>query len=355
MKWTAIDIGQAEVKAAVNGLSNKPEKLTYNNGISYSYMPSISFVSNDEVFIGNQVLLLEAMGTDGIVTNLNESHFQGKILQKFYSSIKQASVDFYSEKVIGAALVFDDASQKRIVEEAIEKIKDGKRICDSTIAKTATDIFSDVICICKSEVISSFNAPHQGLSMVVDFGYSSLKISIVDNGRQISHKQDAESGFSSVDLSDIVGYDYTSDVSDIEQILFGLYLKEVVRRNLNKNAKDYYPLPIFNDLDKGKAVIQKKFDIEMSHYLYQCFDSCNDMMRQGTYSWNNISNIIFCGGGANYHSLSQTFEDYQKAYGIKNDIAIKTFSKDAEWVGVFSTMRLPLERETSTISIDYNN
>ena len=248
MKWTAIDIGQAEVKAAVNGLSNKPEKLTYNNGISYSYMPSISFVSNDEVFIGNQVLLLEAMGTDGIVTNLNESHFQGKILQKFYSSIKQASVDFYSEKVIGAALVFDDASQKRIVEEAIEKIKDGKRICDSTIAKTATDIFSDVICICKSEVISSFNAPHQGLSMVVDFGYSSLKISIVDNGRQISHKQDAESGFSSVDLSDIVGYDYTSDVSDIEQILFGLYLKEVVRRNLNKNAKDYYPLPIFNNL-----------------------------------------------------------------------------------------------------------
>lgn len=38
MKWTAIDIGQAEVKAAVNGLSNEPEKLTYNNGISYSYM-----------------------------------------------------------------------------------------------------------------------------------------------------------------------------------------------------------------------------------------------------------------------------------------------------------------------------
>ena len=185
MKWTAIDIGQAEVKVAVNGLSNKPEKLTYNNGISYSYMPSISFVSNDEVFIGNQV------------------------------------------------------------EEAIEKIKDGKRICDSTIAKTATDIFSDVICICKSEVISSFYAPHHGLAMVVDFGFSSLKISIVDNGRQISYKQDAESGFSSVDLSDIVGYDYISDVSDIEQILFGLYLKEVVRRNLNKNAKDYYPLPIF--------------------------------------------------------------------------------------------------------------
>ena len=48
--------------------------------------------------------------------------------------------------------------------------------------------------------------------------------------------------------------------------------------------------------------------------------------------------------------------DYKaKDYGIKNDIAIKTFSKDAEWVGVFSTMRLPLERETSTISIDYNN
>ena len=75
--------------------------------------------------------------------------------------------------------------------------------------------------------------------MVVDFGFSSLKISIVDNGRQISYKQDAESGFSSVDLSDIVGYDYISDVSDIEQILFGLYLKEVVRRNLNKNAKKY--------------------------------------------------------------------------------------------------------------------
>ena len=35
MKWTAIDLGQAEIKAAVcNTLSNKPERLVYNEGLS---------------------------------------------------------------------------------------------------------------------------------------------------------------------------------------------------------------------------------------------------------------------------------------------------------------------------------
>ena len=70
MKWTAIDLGQAEIKAAVcNTSSNKPERLVYNEGLSYSYMPHGVVVSNDEVYIGHQVLLLAAMGVDGMITD----------------------------------------------------------------------------------------------------------------------------------------------------------------------------------------------------------------------------------------------------------------------------------------------
>lgn len=71
MKWTAIDLGQAEIKAAVcNTSSNKPERLVYNEGLSYSYMPHGVVVSNDEVYIGHQVLLLAAMGVDGVVSKI---------------------------------------------------------------------------------------------------------------------------------------------------------------------------------------------------------------------------------------------------------------------------------------------
>lgn len=82
MKWTAIDLGQAEIKTAVcNASSNKPERLVYNEGLSYSYMPHGVVVSNDEVYIGHQVLLLAAMGVDGVVSKINEN-FKEKNLKK---------------------------------------------------------------------------------------------------------------------------------------------------------------------------------------------------------------------------------------------------------------------------------
>lgn len=350
MKWTAIDLGQAEIKAAVcNTSSNKPERLLYNEGLSYSYMPHEAVVSNDEAFIGHQVLLLEAMGVDGVVSKINESPYKEKIIKKLFSTIRNASEEHYAENMIGAVLLFDDATTKEDTKKAIDYYKE--RI-DSTIARIALDTFSEVTCVCSSEAISSIYAPNQTPSLIIDLGYSSLKVSIVENGKQKSFHINEELGFKKVDLSDIVGYDFTLDVSDAERILFGKYLSDVVKLNLIHNHSNYYPLPIFEDITKGKTHIQNRFDAEMSRYLYKCFDDCNRVVQTSEWSWNNMESVIFCGGAANYYLLSQTFENYRKDYGIGNGIPVKTFCKDAEWISAFSAIQLSLDRYSSSVIVE---
>lgn len=353
MKWTAIDLGQAEIKAAICNASNKPQRLIYNEGLSYSYMPYGAVVSNDEVFIGYQVLLLEAMGVDGFVSKINESPYKDKIIKKLFSTIKDASEEHYVESMIGAVLLFDDATSRNNVEKAICEYKEKGKIIDSVITRIALDTFSEVTCVCSSEAISSIYAPNQTLSLIVDLGHTSLKISIVANGKQVSFHINEKLGFKEVDLSDIVGYDFTLDVTDVERILFGKYLSEVVKLNLIHNHSNYYPLPIFKDITKGKTDIQNRFDAEIVRYLYKCFDYCNFLVQKSEWSWNNMGSVIFCGGAANYHLLSRTFENYRKDYGIANAISVKTFCKDAEWISAFSAIQLPLDRNSSTVIIEY--
>lgn len=354
MKWTAIDLGQAEIKAAVcNTASNKPERLVYNEGLSYSYMPHGAVVSKDEAFIGHQVLLLEVMGVDGFVSKINESPYKEKIMKKLFSTIRNATEEHYAENMIGAVLLFDDATTRNNIEKAIDDYqKKGVRI-DSAIAKIALDTFTEVTCVCSSEVISSMYASNQTPSLIIDLGYSSLKISIVENGKQVSFNINEKLGFKEVDLSDIVGYDFTLDVSDAERILFGKYLSDVVKLNLIHNHSNYYTLPIFKDITKGKTDIQNRFDVEMAHYLYKCFDYCNCLVQNNKWKWNDIGSVILCGGAANYHLLSQTFENYRKDYGIANTISVKTFSKDAEWTSAFSAIQLPLDRNSSSVIVEY--
>lgn len=354
MKWTAIDLGQAEIKAAVcNNSSNKPERLVYNEGLSYSYMPHGAVVSNDEAFIGHQVLLLAAMGVDGVVSKINESPYKEKIIKKLFSTIRNASEEHYAENMIGAVLLFDDATTRNNTVKAIDDYNKRGESIDSTIARIALDTFSEVTCVCSSEAISSIYAPNQTPSLIMDLGYSSLKVSIVENGKQESFNINKELGFKEVDLSDIVGYDFTMDVSDAERILFGKYLSDVVKLNLIHNHSNYYPLPIFKDMTIGKNNIQNRFNAEMTRYLYKCFDYCNCLLQTSKWRWNNIGSIIFCGGAANYHLLSHTFENYRKDYGIANVFSVKTFCKDAEWISAFSAMQLPLELNSSTIIVEY--
>ena len=353
MKWTTIDLGSSEVKAAVNDVANRPIKLTYHEGVSYSYMPSVALVSDDEIFIGRHVLLLDAIGAEGVVSNWNSHSQKDKITRSFFLAIKQAAKDFYSEDAIGAVLIFDDVSQKREVESDIEDIKKGKESNNSNIAKIATDVFSNVHCVCSSEVVTSIYSPNKDLSMVVDLGYSSLKISVVDNGIQKSYNRYPELGFGSVDLSEIVDYDFSADVSNTEHALSGMYLGEVVRRNLCLSTNNYYPLPIFKGISKGKNEIQKKFDMEIMRYLYKCFDSCDHILKNSKWGWNDLNSILFCGGAANFHLLSQVFEKYKASYGTDCTATVKTFSKDAQWVGAYSAIQLPLERNVSTVTVEY--
>ena len=352
MKWTAIDFGQAEIKAAVcNNASYKPERLIYNEGLSYSYVPHGAVVSNDEVFIGHQLLLLEAMGVDDVVSKINESLYKEKIIKKIFSTIRKASVEHYAENMIGAVLLFDDATTRNNTEKAINDYKEkGERI-DSTIARIALDTFSKVTCVCSAEAISSIYAPNRTPLLIIDLGYSSLRISIVENGKQESFFKDEHLGFKVVDLSDIVGYDFTLDVSDAERILFGKYLTDVVKLNLIHNHCNYYPLPIFKDI-KSKTDIQNRFNAEMVRYLYKCFEYCSDIVQKSEWHWKNIGSVIFCGGAANYNLLSQTFENYRKDYGVGNGIPVITFCKDAEWISAFSAIQLSLDRYSSSVIVE---
>ena len=351
MKWTVIDIGHAEIKTAVCSVPNKPEKLVYNEGVSYSYMPCVAFVDNNDVYVGYQTHLLDAMGVDGIVTKWDESPCKEAIIRSLFSTIKTAAIKHYAESEIGAVLLFDDVSVKNNVEKAIENFKRYNKSPDSAIARIAMDTFSGVTCVCSSEAIASVYAPSREPTMIVDLGHSSLKVSIIAGGQQESFSINEGLRFSIVDLSDIVGYDFNLDVSEAEQILSGKYLNDVVKRNLIGGKSDYYLLPMFK---KNKSEVQNVFEAKMERYLYGCFDFCSDSIKKSKWhGWDNIGSIVFCGGVANYNLLSNIFENYRKQNGISNEVLVKTFCKDAEWIGAFSAMQLPHERNSSTVIIKY--
>ena len=324
MKWIAIDIGNHEIKAAVRGIGNRPTKLLYDDcGKQFSYMPSAFYcINGNPVYAGNYTSVMGALHPENLI-RLNSSSNKDILLEGILKVIFDATYQYYDDKTIGAVLLYEDLEDKMLSE-------------------MARRIFTEVQCKCTSEVLSSVLFKEKGRTLVIDISMSALKISLVENDKKTSYSRFNEMGFHSVDISDIIGYALTEKLSEVELFLHG-ELIDKVRAELCQGRFEISSLDTLSTYQNDANRIIKLFEDKMMKYLLGCFDVCTQNLKKLSLNWNDVNNIILCGGASNYHKMSETLIGYLRGCGLDADTYnIKTYTKDAQWAAAFAAIQLPL-------------
>ena len=334
MKWIAIDIGNNEIKAAVRGIGNRPTKLLYDDcGKQFSFMPSTFYcINGNPVYVGNYISVMGALRPENLF-KLNSLSNKGVLLKVILKIIKDAAVHYYDDKSIGAVLLYEDLE-------------------DETLYELAKPFFTEVQCKCASEVLPSVLFKGKGRTLVIDISMSALKISLVENGKKTAYDISNEMGFHSVDISNVIGYVLEEDSSEIEMFLHG-QLIDKVRADLCQGCFDSSSLDALSTNQNDGERIIKLFEDRMVKYLFGCFDVCTQNLKKLSLNWNDVNNIILCGGASNYYKMSETFNGYLKGCGLDADTYnIETYTKDAQWAAVYSALRLHLTEEDFSFKME---
>lgn len=325
MKWVSIDIGAHEIKAAVRDNTGKPIKLSYEcNGVSSTNMPSEVYNSG-VITVGEQATLLGLLAPEKLVYNWLNDKKSDVILRKFFSTIKENAIKYYVTNEIGAVILYGDRENNNIMN-------------------VARDVFHEVQSKNSYEVLGFSHNISNGLSLVVDFGYSSLKICLMESRKMVSYTAE-NIGFSSLDMADVVNVEVGEFTSDTEVAIYGQLLDRL-RISLLSNESN--SLVSFFE-DKSINGIQSTFDVEMSKYLLKCWNSCTASIRNISKSWEDIDNIIITGGAGNYYKILDSFAKFKTDYlGASIDPKV-IFSRESGWQSAFSALRLPLRQESGII------
>ena len=324
MKWIAIDIGNSEIKVAVRGLNNKPAKLLYDNhGQKYSHLPSESYhIDEDYFYIGYYISIIGALYPDRII-DIKDKIKNEVLIKTLLDKIKQAAVFHYNDTSIGSLILYDD-----------NKYNDYE-----PMIKIAELLFDDVKQVCSSEVLWSSKCKKLKNVMVIDITMSSLKVSYIENGIKTAYFLNKDLGFSSVDISQLIGYIPSNNSSMIELFLQGFFV-EKARMDLCQGCMEDLLLEVLNIHNKDLSKIKAMFEDQMMKYLFKCFDICGQNLKKISKTWDDINGVIFCGGAANYHRLAETYNLYLNNNGFdvdKNNII--TYNKDAQWAAVNAAVK----------------
>lgn len=325
MKWVSIDIGSNEIKAAVRDNTGKPTKLPYeNNGVSSTYMPSEVF-NNGVITVGEQAMMLGYLAPENLVFDWQNDRMSDEILRNFFSIIKENAVKYYATNEIGAVILFGDRD-------------------NNNIKNVARDVFHEVQSKNSYEVLGLSNNISNGLSLVVDFGYSSLKICLMESGKMVSFIAE-NIGFSSLDMVEVVNVEVDGFCSDAEVAIYGQLLDRL-RISLLCNERNAI-VSYFED--KCKNSIQSIFDVYMSKYLLKCWSSCTASIRNISRCWEDIDSVIITGGAGNYYKILDSFTKFKTDYlgASINPFVIR--AKDSGWQSAFSALKLPLRQENGII------
>ena len=331
MKWIALDLGRNEIKAAVRDVRRRPTKLMYNHhGRLYSYMPSEGFISDEGyAYVGNDVPLVGALYPEKLF-DVRDSVNGDTLLNALYGTIMDAASRHYNDISVGVVLLCEGYKNE---DPAINICKNFYPIAKSH--------FKDVKVKYSSEVLTSVLFDNIGTTMIIDISMSSLKLSIVENGVQSAYFESKELGFSTVDISGIIGYTFNKDLSEVEWYLHGQLL-EKVKIDICQGEIDASLLKVL-DLDShDEQIIVKKFEDCMTRYLYRCFEMCTRNIKYLFKDWDNIKNIVLCGGASNYYKMKDCFCGYMRGYGTDLDSHnVIIYEKDAQWAAVFNALNLP--------------
>lgn len=327
MNWVAVDIGASTVKASVLDKNNKPVRLLYSMG-SYetTSLSSIVAVANDQdVIIGDFALHLGVNNPNLMVYDWAHSQHKKIIAKSILKTVKDSAIKHYSSSEIAVVILYTN-------------------IMDEELYNIAGELFCDVKAMRVGDVVKRILSPHSNLMLVADFGDSAFRVMIQDNCRSLILNSNPVLGFSSIDMLSFIECENTSSCSTVEIALLGQLMK-YVKILVNNGEKVVIPnsLPFIANCSIGG------FEHKMTTFLYQCFEECTNALKEVSKSWNDLSDVVFIGGGAHSSIITSVFNKYMQSYHQIQTYNSRTVGFDAQFSASHCAIQMPLRVNTGVI------
>lgn len=294
--WVAIDLGSTEIKASVLNEDYTPTRLLYPTINHYtSRLSTKTFLTDkNEIIIGIDAILFGMVNPANLIIDWQESLHKKIILKKFFTTIKSAAIKHYdNEDKIGAIVLYDE-------EE------------DSDMLEIAYNIFDQVESICIAEaIVKAHPQLEQGITIIADCGASAFKLSILENAAKIFYTENKDLAFTNININIPLNLKEEDQSNFTNEIIHGI-ITERLKLLLNNQMNIYLPYKISTEEISTRT---DRFERLMKTYLYQCLNECLNSLYTLSKTWNDVTNIIFVGAGASYHSLNAVFKQYMQNYG----------------------------------------
>lgn len=332
MNWVAIDIGSSEVKASVLDIRNTPVRLNYPMGGYYTTRLSTEVVITDsgEIVVGDNARLLGVMSPGLLFPDWQHHSCRESIYKALLSFVYNAAREHYADNVIGAVVLYESVQ-------------------DECLVKVCEQIFAEIKPM-KSSTVFAKSTPgiKSGVTVVADFGAQSFKVSILEDGEQKLFMHNPDLGFRALDLDSLIDSVQWNNLTDVESSLYGLLIQKA---KVALNRGNHFILPYETKL-KGDA-INNEYERCMTTYLYQCFEECSNSLHVCFKTWEDVTNILFVGGGANSNIIDSVFERYLqgKGYSLKSyNSTNKQF--DTQYAATNCAIQMPIISD-NVITIKY--
>lgn len=331
-RWVAIDLGKSTVKASVLGENNKPIRLQYHmRGYETTLLSSVVYRHDDNVTVGDYASLLGAIDPSSIEINWMSSNTDVKktIAKSIFETIKHAASMHYDDSNIGVVLLHDDK-------------------LDIDVYDTARAIFSNVKTMTCFDVLQNILFPNINKPvLVMDFGDSAFKLSLMDKNNKNDFFKNEDLGFHKIDMFSLINFEDISSLTNRETRM----LSELMQRiKILANNGENIILPHFVKCD----AITNKFQQKMTTYFYQCFDECSNALKRWSKSWDDISDVIFIGGGAHSTIINSVFNKYlQSCHIMIESYNNKNINFDAQFAATHCAIQMPELRQNNGVILQF--
>ena len=335
-KWVAIDLGNSTVKASVLGENNKPIRLPYPMcGYETTFLSTIVCCSDDNVSVGDYASLLGTVDPSSIKINWMSSNEEVKktIAKALFGTVKHAASRHYDNSNIGIVLLYNDK-------------------LDNDLYNTAKTVFCDVKTMTCCDVLQDILFPNINKPvLVMDFGDSAFKISLMDKNNENAFHKNGNLGFDKIDIFSLIDFEDISFLSNRETRMLSELMQHI--KVLANNGENII-LPHFVKCD----AITNKFQQKITTYFYQCFDECSNALKRWSKSWDDISDVIFIGGGAHSTIINSTFHKYMQSKNIHSNCTIKSYNSrnidfDAQFAATHCAIQMPELRQNNGVNIQF--
>lgn len=322
MNWVSIDIGTTEVKASVLDKRNTPIRLSYPMSGYYTtrLTTEVIITTDGDIIVGDDATLIGTIKPELLILDWQRHPRKADIYKTLLTYIGNAAREFYKDDILGAIILYNRSEDKVFIE-------------------TAKKLFSDCKSIRSSENISiAIPELKAGITVIADFGANSFKVSIIERGILKSFTQNTDLGFQSFDMNFLIDFNQFENLTSTEQSLYGIMIQRT-KIALN-NATPFY------NLFKTKAMshnIKNEYEKCMTTYLYQCFEECLNALQTYSKTWNDVTNILFVGGGANSSIINTVFERYIEGKGSTLRAYNQTNKQlDSQYIATHVALQVPI-------------